>query len=1217
MSAAGNLSGKTFYKTLCIAAISLLVILMSDPLLGQDTQTTDLQFHKFHPKVASKQPASATSQQAAMATGVSQMAAQQMRALQVEKALRTYAQQKIDSNILFTIRMLSGQQAAPGIPSLDTGVDLDRNDNIVVDMVAHVTDGLLHQLSVAGAKILYTNRELRGIRAIIPPSQIEWIASSPDVIFISPMQGWSTAHVPSYAPLGSSFLRFNLAPGFTQRATTVRRQLARLTSSTSGTPLSWQGSVETEGDLTHQALAARGAFGVNGAGLKIGVLSDGVTNHALSQATGDLPQDCGTPPCLTVLSGQAGSGDEGTAMLEIIHDMVPGASLYFATADNGITSFATNVRALRAAGCQIIVDDVFYFVESPFQDGQTAGVVSTSNGGVVTQAVNDVVADGALYFSAAGNEGNLDSNTSGTYEGDFVPQAATLPLPTGNVHNFGNGNGYDTITSPGIQVVGLWWADPLGGSSNDFDLYVLNSTGTTILAASTNLQTGTQDAVELIGSAYVATNNRIVVFQNTSAANRFFHLGLIRGKLTVATAGETHGHSAASGAYTVGATPAADAFSTGYPAGPYPDFFSASNLIELFSSDGLRRVFFNGDSSAITPGNFSSTGGSVLNKPDITAADGVSVTGVGGFGSPFYGTSASAPAAASVAALLLAAQPTLTPSEVRTALTSAAVDIMASGYDRDSGYGIVMALPAIQSLGLEGNANPELGAITVAENPGNGNGIIEAGEGAILAIQLKNTGGVKAMTAVTARLTSSTPGVTISQPGASTYADVRAGASGGNNLSPFAFTLGSDYACGQTAEFTLTVNFTGGSSALNFTVPTGLLSITNTLGTKPAELFGITTATGTQNGRINRNGVVNSCGASPKSFPGAITGSHTFDSYTFTACRSFCLEPGLDSGASGVNLLESAYTPSYDPDNLRTNYAGDAGLSTNLQSFAINTTAGTPYTIVVSDVAGNSTPNTYTLTIPACALNCNTNQLPKAVAHDVTVVAANVGGTADASIENGSYDPEGDSLTISQTPPGPYPLGVNSVILTVVDAHGATDQATASVTVLNPGFTLAPTDLSLSTAAGGSATQGITFTPAPGIAAALTLTCRNLPDRAACSFSPATLPAGSGATTVSLTISTPAPTAAVASSRNFYAACLPFTGLGFLGITVMAGPSRRKKAAALVVSLLGIVALALLIGCGGGGRTTYPGSPQRTYTVTVAGTSGNLTKTTTFTLTVN
>lgn len=1193
-----------------------LVVLTFGSLRGQETQTTDLQFHKFHPKATFEQAASAAPQHSAAPAGVSSIAVQQMQALQSEKALRTPTQQKIDSNVLFTIRMLAGQPPAPGIPYLDTEIDLDGNDNIVVDMVAQASDRLLDQLAAAGAKILDTNRELRSIRAIVPPSQMEWLASSPDVIFISRKQGSMTQAARVLGNV-SPWLRWTLAPGFEKRAAKVRRQLARLTSSTPATPVTWQGSVGTEGDVTHQALAARGAFGVNGAGLKIGVLSDGVANHALSQATGDLPPDCGTPPCLTVLSGQAGSGDEGTAMLEIIHDMAPGASLYFATAENGIASFAANIQALHAAGCQIIVDDVFYFVENPFQDGQASSVVSTSNGGVVTQAVNDVVADGVLYFSSAGNEGSLDSGTSGTYEGDFVPQAATSPLPTGNVHNFGGGNGFDTITNPGLQVLGLWWADPLGGSSNDYDLYVLNSTGTTVLAASTNIQNGTQDPVELIGSIYADTNNRIIVFQNPGAANRFFHLGLIRGTLAVATAGETHGHCAASGAYTVGATPAARPFTTGYPSGPYPEFFSASDLVEPFSSDGLRRIFFNADSSAITPGNFSSTGGLVLNKPDITGADGVSVTGVGSFGSPFYGTSASAPAAASVAALLLAAQPTLTPREVRAALTSTAMDIMAPGYDRDSGYGIVMALPAIQSLGIEGNANPELGVITAAENPGNGNGIIEPGEGASLTVQLKNTGGVRAMTAATATLSSSTTGVIVTHPGTSAYADMAAGTPGSSNLGPFSFTLASDYPCGQTAEFTLTVNFTGGSRALNFAVPTGLLSITNTLGTKPAESLGITTATGTQSGRINRDGVVSSCRGSAKPFPGAISGSHTFDSYTFTACRSFCLEPGLDSGVSGVNLLESAYTPSYDSSSIATNYAGDAGLSTNQQSFGINTTAGTPYTIVVSDVAGNSTPNAYTLTIPACALNCNTNQLPRVVAHDVTVIAANVGGTAEASIENGSYDPDGDSLTISQTPPGPYPVGVNSVMLTVLDAYGAADQATASVTVLNPGFALARTQASVSATAGGSAIQHISFTPDPGIAAPLTLTCRDVPEKWACSFSPATLPSGSGQTQVAVTISTSATTMALLPSRSFYGGWLPFTSLGFLGIIVTAGPTWRKKVSAVAVSVLAIAALAVVIGCGGGGQTTYLATPARTYEITVVGTSGNLTKTTTFNLSVN
>ena len=87
-----------------------------------------------------------------------------------------------------------------------------------------------------------------------------------------------------------------------------------------------------------------------------------MTSLAQSQALGDLGP-------VTILPGQAGTGDEGTAMLEIIHDLAPGAQLFFATALGSITSFAQNIRDLRTAGCDIIVDDVFYFVESPFQDG--------------------------------------------------------------------------------------------------------------------------------------------------------------------------------------------------------------------------------------------------------------------------------------------------------------------------------------------------------------------------------------------------------------------------------------------------------------------------------------------------------------------------------------------------------------------------------------------------------------------------------------------------------------------------------------------------------------------------------------------------------------------------------------------------------------------------------------------------------------------------------
>jgi hypothetical protein len=65
------------------------------------------------------------------------------------------------------------------------------------------------------------------------------------------------------------------------------------------------------------------------------------------------------------------------------------------------------------------------------------------------------------------------------------------------------------------------------------------------------------------------------------------------------------------------------------------------------------------------------------------------------------------------------------------------------------------------------------------------------------------------------------------------------------------------------------------------------------------------------------------------------------------------------------------------------------------------------------------------------------------------VVNAGTNCVADASVDNGSYDPIGDIVTLSQSPPGPYPLGTNVVILTVTDSHGKSNSCAATVTVVD------------------------------------------------------------------------------------------------------------------------------------------------------------------------
>jgi hypothetical protein len=535
-----------------------------------------------------------------------------------------------------------------------------------------------------------------------------------------------------------------------------------------------------------------------------------------------------------------------------------------------------------------------------------------------------------------------------------------------------------------------------------------------------------------------------VVVKKTGSADRFLHLNTFRGRLSIATPGQTHGHSAAANAFSCAATPAV---------GPFPNPFNSANVSETFTSDGPRRVFYQANGTPYTPGNVSSTGGIVRQKPDITAADGVSVTGVGGFGSPFFGTSAAAPHAGAIAALLKAGNPALTPAQIRTLLTSSAIDIEAPGVDRDTGAGIVMAYNVLQAAGIPGTADIEFGNITATEDPGNGDGSISAGEGARLVVELRNLG-IDPASGITATLTSPTPGISIQQPNVSPYPDLPAMTGNATNSAPFRFTVASNVPCPLVASFILTVNYTGGPSpkVIGFTVPLGpTFNINSTLDTTPPTLpTGFSSAiTGTQVGRLNRFAPASSCGIN-KPNPGifATTGVRQYDAYTFTACSNSCITMANNTG--NINLFTVVNQGAFDPGSLATNYYADPGSSGSGVPFSFNVTAGQTYTIVVHEVnPAGGIGNNYSLSVFGCMVNCGTvNQVPVARAKNVTV-SAGPDCTANASIDDGSFDPDGDPLTITQSPAGPYPLGTTNVLLTVVDPSGATAQATATVTVVD------------------------------------------------------------------------------------------------------------------------------------------------------------------------
>src|SRR2546423_2015491 len=428
--------------------------------------------------------------------GVSPSASLQIQALEDEKETRTPGQEKIDSQLLYALKRERAQPNAAALQSLQVDVGESEQRRVVVDISATVDDKLLQVLANVGASILVSTPEYRTIRVEVGLDRLEEIALSDSVRFIQPKQDYLLAKA------SSPTITVDGVQSSTDFQARAQRMRAQLTKALDGTPSASVSlltgatsinSFHSEGDVTHRANTARGTFKTDGTGVQIGVLSNGVVSLAQSQALGELGN-------VTILPGQIGSGDEGTAMLEVIHDLAPGAQLYFATAVEGVGSFARNIRNLRAAGCDIIVDDVPYSNETPFQDGQAPAIISNTNGGVILQAVNDVTAAGALYFASAGNSGNKDMGTATIFQGDFVDGGPNALTPVGTVNHFGGGTLFDSISSGAGNGINLYWADPLGASANDYDLFVLNSTGTAGVGCSPDIQEGTEGPAWHVGA---------------------------------------------------------------------------------------------------------------------------------------------------------------------------------------------------------------------------------------------------------------------------------------------------------------------------------------------------------------------------------------------------------------------------------------------------------------------------------------------------------------------------------------------------------------------------------------------------------------------------------------------------------------------------------------------------------------------------------------------
>ncbi len=607
---------------------------------------------------------------------------EQIQTILNEKGRLTPAQRKLDSHLHFAAQYQRGAlslETIPALPRISRGMKRDEQGNVNVDIKGTVSEALLVRIVALGGKVESVSPQHGAIRAWIPLLSAETLAERPDVNFIMPASKahYNTQLAPSLV-LRSAQLPLAVRQAMARRQLEGRfpglaSALASLRAASPPTAPVDTDAVISEGDNLVQA------ENIIGTGVKVGVLSDGVTSLATLQAEGDLPAN------VTVLSGQAGpsGADEGTAMLEIVYDLAPGAQLYFASADASEAQFATNIEALAAAGCTVIVDDVTYFDEGPFQDG------------TIAQAVDAVVANGVLYFSSAANSGNLDSGTSGTWEGDFNGTGATIPIlntdegTTVTVHKFNASDEFDTVTaaSSDDSPTTLQWGDPLVDPCDDYDLFIMNPALTVVEDYSVNTQDceAGQEPFEVTSAAPAAGEVVVVVlYMGTTKA---LHVATNRGELAINTNGATFGHNAGASTLTVAATPVQTTI-----------FTSGNQSPEPYSSDGPRKIFYNPNGTAITTGNvlFGTNGGTTLPKVDFTTGD-CGQSAVPDF-SPFCGTSAAAPTAASVAALMLSANPSLTRAQVISEMKSTALPAAAGFSTNTVGSGIVMANLAVNSI---------------------------------------------------------------------------------------------------------------------------------------------------------------------------------------------------------------------------------------------------------------------------------------------------------------------------------------------------------------------------------------------------------------------------------------------------------------------------------------------------------------------------------------